>query len=61
MPSPSERITNISEGDQEGWEVYLQAVEMIRSGEDVLTYKIYYHAGHSSPTKSHGKGLNPST
>ncbi|KAG1702954.1 hypothetical protein GQR58_004435 [Nymphon striatum] len=36
MPVPSHRITNISEGDQEGWEVYLKAVDMIRSGEDVL-------------------------
>ncbi len=43
MPVPSHRITNISEGDQEGWEVYLKAVDMIRSGEDVLMLSIGDH------------------
>lgn len=43
MPHPSQRITNISEGDQEGWEVYLKAVDMIRSGEDVLMLSIGDH------------------
>lgn len=43
MPIPSHRITNISEGDQEGWEVYLKAVDMIRSGEDVLMLSIGDH------------------
>ena len=47
MPSPSHRITNISEGDQEGWEVYLKAVDMIRSGEDVLMLSI---GDHDFPT-----------
>ena len=43
MPVPSHRITNISEGDQEGWEVYLKAVDMIRGGEDVLMLSIGDH------------------
>jgi len=47
MPTPSQRITNISEGDQEGWEVYLKAVDMIRSGEDVLMLSI---GDHDFPT-----------
>ncbi len=47
MPAPSQRITNISKGDQEGWEVYLKAVEMIRSGEDVLMLSI---GDHDFPT-----------
>jgi len=47
MPSPSKRITEISEGDQEGWEVYLKAVEMIRAGEDVLMLSIGDHDFHT--------------
>lgn len=43
MPLPSKRITEISEGDQEGWEVYLKAVDMIRNGEDVLMLSIGDH------------------
>lgn len=47
MPAPSARIKNISKGDQEGWEVYLKAVDMIRAGEDVLMLSI---GDHDFPT-----------
>lgn len=47
MPAPSQRITSISKGDQEGWEVYLKAVGMIRSGEDILMLSI---GDHDFPT-----------
>lgn len=47
MPAPSQRITDISEGNQEGWEVYLRGVEMKREGIDVLTLAI---GDHDFPT-----------
>ena len=47
MPRASDRITNISEGDQEGWEVYLEGVRRLRAGEDILMLAI---GDHDFPT-----------
>lgn len=47
MPQPSHRITHISSGNQEGWEVYLRGIEMAREGQDILTLAI---GDHDFPT-----------
>ena len=47
MPAPSTRITEISEGNQEGWETYLRAIEMMEEGQEVLMLAI---GDHDFPT-----------
>ena len=47
MPSPSERITHISEGAMDGWEVHTESQKRIRAGEDILTVCI---GDHDFPT-----------
>ena len=47
MPSPSVRISEISESDLEGWEVYIEAMKRIHEGQDILTVCI---GDHDFPT-----------
>ncbi|MDJ0612542.1 MAG: aminotransferase class I/II-fold pyridoxal phosphate-dependent enzyme [Rhizobiaceae bacterium] len=43
MPLPSNRITQISESDLEGWEVYIEALRLQREGKDVIMTSIGEH------------------
>ncbi|MEM9278369.1 MAG: pyridoxal phosphate-dependent aminotransferase [Pseudomonadota bacterium] len=47
MPSPSQRITEISESDLEGWEVYVEAQKRNHEGADILMVCI---GDHDFPT-----------
>ncbi|MEM7216522.1 MAG: pyridoxal phosphate-dependent aminotransferase [Pseudomonadota bacterium] len=47
MPAPSKRITEISESDLEGWEVYIEASKRNHAGADVLMVCI---GDHDFPT-----------
>jgi len=43
MPLPSNRITQISESDFEGWEVFIEALKRKREGQDIIMTSIGEH------------------